>query len=78
MSIRWETWPETQRQKTSGSKVIDEDEMARRGCAHPSATAFDCNADCKLHAKVGTSYGIGEIPECDRAAVAGRVRCCCQ
>jgi ribosomal protein RSM22 (predicted rRNA methylase) len=52
----------TQRPKSSGSKVIDEDEMARRGFAHPSATvAFDCNADCKLHAKAGTSYGNGEF-----------------
>ena len=52
----------TQRQKSSGSKVIDEDEMARRGFAHPStAAAFDCNADCKLHAKAGTSYGNGEF-----------------
>jgi ribosomal protein RSM22 (predicted rRNA methylase) len=52
----------TQRAKNPSSKVIDEDEMARRGFAHPSVNAaFDCNADCKLHAKAGTSYGNGEF-----------------
>jgi hypothetical protein len=42
----------TQRSKNSGSTVIDEDEMVRRGFAHPAVKVpFDCDAECMKQAK---------------------------
>ncbi len=42
----------TQRQKKGAAKVIDEDEMIRRGFAHPSVKVpFDCNSECMAKAK---------------------------
>ena len=50
----------TQRQKKPAAKVIDDEEMSRRGLNHGSANAaFDCDPDCVKHAKAGTSYGNG-------------------
>lgn len=50
----------TQRQKKPAANVIDNDEMVRRGLAHPPANVpFECDADCMRHAKAGTSYGNG-------------------
>jgi hypothetical protein len=40
----------TQRQKKPAAKVVDDDEMVRRGFAHPSVL-FDCNTECKAKAK---------------------------
>ena len=40
----------TQRQKKPAAKVVDDDEMVRRGFAHPSVP-FDCNTECKAKAK---------------------------
>jgi len=52
----------TQRQTTPAAKVIDNDEMTRRGLDHGSVNAsFDCDPDCVKHAKAGTSYGNGEF-----------------
>jgi hypothetical protein len=39
------------RQKKPATSVIDNEEMARRGLAHPSADAFECNAECRVKAK---------------------------
>ena len=41
----------TKRQKKPAANVIDNEEMARRGLAHPSAEAFDCNTECMAKAK---------------------------
>ena len=50
----------TQRQKKPAAKVIDDDEMSRRGLNHGSVSApFDCDPDCVRHAKAETSYGNG-------------------
>jgi hypothetical protein len=50
----------TQRQKKPAAKVIDDDEMSRRGLNQGLVNApFDCDPDCVRHAKAGTSYGNG-------------------
>jgi hypothetical protein len=42
----------TQRQKKAAANVIDNDEMVRRGLAHPSVLVpFDCNTECMAKAK---------------------------
>jgi hypothetical protein len=42
----------TQRQKKPAAKVIDDDEMVRRGFAHASVKVpFDCNTECMATAK---------------------------
>jgi hypothetical protein len=41
----------TQRKKRPAANVVDDDEMARRGLAHPSAKVFDCNTECMAKAK---------------------------
>jgi hypothetical protein len=52
----------TQRQKKPAAKVIDDDEMTRRGLGHGSVKVpFECSGDCVLHAKADTSYGNGEF-----------------
>jgi hypothetical protein len=41
-----------QREKKTAAKVIDDDEMVRRGFAHSSAKVpFDCNTECMAKAK---------------------------
>jgi hypothetical protein len=41
----------TQRQKKPGAKVVDDDEMTRRGFGH-AHLPFDCDADCMSRAKM--------------------------
>jgi len=52
----------TQRQKKTAAKVIDDDEMARRGVDHGSVKVpFECSGDCVLHARADAPFGNGEF-----------------
>jgi len=56
----------TRRPKKPAAKVIDNDEMIRRGFDHGSANApFDCNTECMSHVKAETgSYSeLRGLPE---------------
>src|SRR6202166_2615745 len=64
----------TKRQKKPAASVIDNEEMVRRDLAHPSADAFECNAECKAKAKAlaywDFSNGTEKWQEAFAAAVA--------
>jgi len=52
----------TQRQKKPAAKVIDDDEMTRRGLGHGSVKVpFECSGDCVLHARADAPFGNGEF-----------------
>ena len=53
----------TKRQKKAAANVLDNEEMARRGLAHPSADAFDCNAECRAKAKPLAYWNFGNATE---------------
>jgi hypothetical protein len=63
----------TKRQKKPAANVIDNEEMARRGLAHPSAEAFDCNTQCKAKAKALAYWDFRNGTEKWQEAFAGAI-----
>jgi hypothetical protein len=63
----------TKRQKKPAANVIDNEEMARRGLAHPSAEAFDCNTECMAKAKALAYWDFRNGTEQWQEAFAGAI-----
>jgi hypothetical protein len=62
----------TKRQKKAAANIIDNEEMARRGLAHPGE-AFDCNAECMAKAKALAYWDFSNGPEKWQEAFAAAV-----